>query len=98
MPDLPRLDVGDQAIQTMRDHGYDEHVCRNTYNEPELVEWIPADSLLRRLQVARAFDDERNIIFAHLGRGTPKATGRYHKAGKTYPEQWLAFAREAALA
>lgn len=97
-PDLPRLDVGDGVTAALREHGYEEFACRNTYTEPDLVSWIPADDPLRHLHADRAFDDERNVIFAHLGRGTPKSLGAYDKPGKTYPEQWLAYAEEFVLA
>ena len=97
-PQPPRLDVGDRISAVLRAHGYGEFVCRNTFNEPELVEWIPEDDPLRRIHADRAFDDDRNVIFAHLGRGTPKATGHYKKPGKTYPEEWVRFAREVVLA
>jgi hypothetical protein len=98
MPDLPRLDVGDRISASLRAAGYEEFVCHNTYNEPELVEWLGPDDPLRQLHADRAFDDERNVIFAHLGRGTPKSAGHYHKPDKTYPEQWITFAQEHVLA
>lgn len=99
MPALPRLDVGDGISAALRTHGYEEFVCRNTHNEPELAAWIAEDDPISRLHyTARTFDDACNVIFAHLGRGTPKATGTYWKAGRTTPEQWVAFAKEVVLA
>jgi len=98
MPDLPRLDVGDKISAMLRTAGYGEFVCQNTYNNPELVDWIAKDNPLHRLHTDRAFDDDRRVIFAHLGRGTPKSAGHYRQPGKTYPEQWIAFAREHVLA
>ncbi|MEJ2147961.1 MAG: hypothetical protein P8Z40_00625 [Chloroflexota bacterium] len=85
-------------MMALREHGYGEFACRNTHTEPELVSWIPADEPLRHLHADRAFDDERNVIFTHLGRGTPKSLGAYDKPGKTYPKQWLAYAEEYVLA
>lgn len=97
MPDLPRMDVGDGISATLREHGYGEFLCRNTHNSPELVEWVPASNPLRQLHADKTFDDERNVIFAHIGRGTPKAAGIYDKPGKTYPSEWVAYAHEVAL-
>jgi hypothetical protein len=97
-PDLPQLDVGDGVTAALREQGYQEFACRNTHTEPDLVAWIPADDPLHHLHADRAFDDERRVIFAHLGRGTPKSLGLYDKPGRTYPEQWVAYAEEHVLA
>jgi hypothetical protein len=99
MPALPRLDVGDRISATLRAHGYEEFVCRNTYNEPELAKWIPENDPVSRLRHAPCvFDDDRNVIYAHMARGTRKSAGSYQKAGRTYPEEWIAFAEETVLA
>jgi len=98
LPDLPRLDAGDRISDTLRAHRYDEFVCRNTYNEPGLVDWIPESDPLHHLHADRAFDDQRQVIYAHLGRGIPKATGHYHTPGKTTADEWIAYAQEVVLA
>jgi hypothetical protein len=99
MPAPPRIDVGDRISATLRAHGYEEFVCRNTHNEPDLAAWIAEDDPVARLTLTcRTFDDDQNVIYAHLGRGTPKAAGTYWKTGRTTPEQWIAFAEEMGLA
>lgn len=97
MPALPRIDVGDGISAMLREHGYEEFVCRNTYNEPDLAEWIPESDPLRRMRVDRVFDDRGRAIYAHLGRGTPKAVGSYHKPGRVYADEWITYAHEIVL-
>lgn len=92
MPNLPEYDVADQVTLRLREADYGYYVCKNTFNDPRLIQKIPADHPLATIYSDRAFDDDGNVIFAHLGRGTPKAAGRYAQAGKTYPEQWVEFA------
>jgi hypothetical protein len=89
-PDLPKLDVGDKITVGFRGTGKKVFVCRNTYENPEYVEHILVDSQFRKINVVRAFDDDWNVIFMHLGRGIPKAGQRY--SGKTSSaEDWLTF-------
>lgn len=95
MPQLPRLDVGDRVTVALRDAGYGVFACRNTLWEPGLIETIPAASPFRELRVDRAFDDEGNVIFLHLGRGIRKATGAYSTG--TLPSEWVRVARERLL-
>jgi len=45
----------------------------------------------------KSFDDDLNVVWMHLGRGTPKARGNYSKANnknKTSADQWTIFADE----
>lgn len=94
-PHLPQYDVGDRITITLRSAGYDIFSCRNTLWEPDLVETIPMSSPFRFLHVDRAFDDEGNVIFLHLGRGIKKSSGG-HNRGIT-PEAWLEFANTHLL-
>jgi len=94
LPDYPRYsyDAGDLITIRLREHGYSYFICPNTYNNPSLITKIPENSPFR-LHSVKAFDDNGNITFMHMGRGTPKAMKIYKKSGKTYPDQWLKFAR-----
>jgi hypothetical protein len=94
----PEYDTGDLITLCFRRAGYEEWVCRNTYNDPELVACIPAEQPLRHMEVTRCFDDEGALIYAHMGRGVRKAAGTYHGRGKAYPGQWIRFAEEHLLA
>jgi hypothetical protein len=94
-PQLPRFDVGDRITADLRAAGYDVFACRNTVWQPELAAVIPEDSSLRHLPVDRAFDDDGNVIFLHLGRGVRKTTGD-HARGVS-PAEWVAFAEQHLL-
>ena len=96
LPRLPQYDVGDRVSVGIREAGYRVFACRNTIWEPRLVETIPLGSSLRNLAVDRAFDDQGNVIFLHLGRGTRKSAGEENK-GVT-PEEWIKFALDEVLA
>lgn len=95
LPQLPQYDVGDRVTVALRSSGFNVFACQNTLLEPYLVESISPASPLRHLHVDRAFDDDGNVIFLHLGRGVRKAVGR-HVRGTT-AEQWIKFAEEHLL-
>lgn len=95
LPQLPEYDVGDRATAALRETGRAMFACRNTLWDPLLVESIPPSSPLRHLNVDRAFDDDGDVIFLHLGRGVRKSSGEYSK-GVT-PEEWIRFAYEHLL-
>jgi len=97
LPSLPDYDVGDLVAIRLREAGYDYYVCKNTFNHPETIELIDPSDPLREMYCDRVFNDDGNVIYLHLGRGTPKATGIYNKPGKTYPEQWISYAEEHLL-
>ncbi|MHB8205194.1 MAG: hypothetical protein ACYDHG_16030 [Desulfomonilaceae bacterium] len=86
-PDLPQQDVGDNVTLKLREAGYGIFSCRNTLWAPELDDHISPDSPLKGVRVDRAFDDDWNIIFLHLGRGVRRSTGE-HKTG-TSLDKWL---------
>ncbi len=86
-PNLPQQDVGDNVTLKLREAGYDIFSCKNTLWVPELDDQISADSPLKGVRVDRAFDDDWNIIFLHLGRGVRRSTGE-HKTG-TSLDIWL---------
>lgn len=95
--ELPEYDVGDLISLKIQDAGFELYCCQNTYNQPELVRHLPEDHPLRDLHSDRCLNDERQVFFAHLGRGTPKASGEYRKKGKTSAEEWITFAKEHVL-
>jgi hypothetical protein len=91
-PDLPQFDVGDKVTVELRKAGYGVFACPNTLWQPDLVSKIPSDSPLRDLSVDRAFDDEGNVIFLHLGRGVRKSLGMHCEG--TMGQEWVRIARE----
>ncbi|MBI5248485.1 MAG: hypothetical protein HY912_03225 [Desulfomonile tiedjei] len=86
-PQLPEFDVGDLVTVKLREAGFGVFACPNTVWEPDLVQGIPDCSPLKTLHVDRAFDDDGNVIFLHLGRGIRRSTGE-HRNG-TSVEEWL---------
>ncbi len=86
-PELPDLDVGDRVTIKLREAGYQVFSCSNTVWQPELASRIPSSSPFRELHVDRAFDDEGNLIFLHLGRGVRRSSGLHSKG--TTAEEWI---------
>ena len=90
LPDLPMYDAGDLVTIRLREAGYAYAVCRNTFNQPETVAWIREETL-RAMYCDRVFNDDGEVIYLHLGRGTPKTVGTYQKPGKTSAEEWIRY-------
>jgi hypothetical protein len=86
-----------EVIRRRREHDYGEYLYRIPFNEAAVIEWVPADDPLRHLHADKAFDDDHNATFAHIGHGTPKSAGTYNKPRKTYPNEWVAYAHEVVL-
>lgn len=94
-PELPELDTGDKITTGLRQAGFQVFACPNTVWEPELAANIPSSSPLCSMGVDRAFDDDGNVIFLHLGRGLRKTTGQ-HKRGLTV-EDWIRVINDSIL-
>lgn len=92
-PDLPRYDVGDRAIVSLRQAGYGIFATRNTLWSPALVEHLPPGSPLRELAVDRSLDDQGRVIFLHLGRGVIK-TSANTAGGREPVNTWIRFAEQ----
>jgi len=97
LPNIPVYDVGDLITLRLRDAGYNYYICRNTFNNLETIDRIPVNNKLHDMYCDRVFDDNDNVIYLHLGRGTPKAEGRCNRIGKTYPEEWINYAEKHLL-
>lgn len=86
-PNFPDFDMGEWAIQHCCEKGYQIASLKNSYSHPEIINDLPLR--FRELNnVDRAIDKNGNVMFIHLGRGLPKAMGRYKAKGKTRPERW----------
>ncbi|VAX23733.1 hypothetical protein MNBD_NITROSPINAE02-1776 [hydrothermal vent metagenome] len=92
LPELPQYDVGDRVTVDFEAAGYGVATCPNTYEQPELAEKLSPGSGLKDLRVVRAFDDDWNVIFLHLGRGIPKSQNEY-KGKAASAEEWFDFAK-----
>lgn len=97
-PNAPEYDVGDQITLQLVENGFETYVSPNTFNEPELVEKLRPNSSFRALAPCDlCFDDNWDVFYLHLGRGTVKSAGMYKKTGKVSPKQWVEFAEEYLL-
>jgi hypothetical protein len=95
-PELPKYDVGDKITIGFRKKNFDVFCCRNTYNNPEYAETVSVPAAIKDLRVVKVFDDEWNVIFAHLGRGVPKSVASYQ--GKTASaDEWVRFAEQCVI-
>lgn len=90
LPHLPQYDVGDRVTVALREAGYDVFACPNTIWQPALIDDIPVSSPLHQLPVDRAFDNDGNVIFLHLGRAVRKSVAERHSGISV--EEWIAFA------
>jgi len=87
------IDVGDNWTQYCREENLYYYCCRNTHNNN--VKEVPEP--YTNFQVDRAVDDDDNVIFLHLGRGTRKALGQYNQPGKTLHAGWIEFVEKEIL-
>ncbi|UZJ39122.1 hypothetical protein OO185_04100 [Prosthecochloris sp. SCSIO W1102] len=87
----PEYDVGDLISLRFLQNNYKLFCCKNTHNNPNLLPKTSESSIFN-LNTDRSFDDNDNIIFMHLGRGTPKSINKYKKNNKTTARQWIKFA------
>jgi hypothetical protein len=94
-PDLPRLDVGDRVTVELRRAGHRVFACRNTLWDDEARALISPDSPFHDIPVDRAFDDDGEVIFLHLGRSVRKGEGTASRG--LSPGEWSALCRESIL-
>ena len=97
LPNMPHWDAAELVTAKLNEAGYRWFVTESTRNFSELVERIPETDPLRYLYSDRSFDDNGDVFFLHMGRGSVKVTGQYHEPGKTYPKQWIEYAEEHLL-
>lgn len=101
--EYPQLDISDKVSYYLREYGYKIFATPNTFDNSETIEKIPKTLEVSSLNVTRAFDDDWNIIFMHLGRGIPKAQGKYFRkevkesVGKCGPDEWIEYVKKRIL-
>lgn len=90
------LDVGDIITQYCRENELKYFCCRNTHNNELHIE--NCGELFRTLNgVDRALDSDDNVVFLHLGRGTPKTLGTYWKVNRLTIGGWINFVESIIL-
>jgi len=90
MPALPELDVGDRLTQYCRENGKNYISLPNSHNDKTVLQSVTGmwRDLGDDCGVDRCVIDGE-VIFTHLGRGTPKSLNAYSKQGKISYQSWL---------
>jgi len=89
MPALPDLDVGDRLTSFCRNNEISYTSLPNTHNTPEIWNRLSGKwhAIGKDAGVDRCVYDNE-VIFVHLGRGTPKFLNAYNKSGKVTYLDW----------
>jgi hypothetical protein len=87
------MDVGDSLTKYCRDHDLKYRICDNTFNNPESVDRITEEKY-REFNVDRALNDNGDVMFMHLGRGTSKYNKEYYRRNRVMMTEWLTFVRQ----
>jgi hypothetical protein len=80
------LDVGDELDVLCRKENRKTFCYKNTENG-----FLCTDEHFRSFAVDRCMDSSGNVMFLHLGRGTPKMMGTYNKSGRVTADEWISF-------
>ena len=91
LPDLPKYDTTDFVTKYCRDNNIKIHTFENTYNNPDITYEInePFRSWGPKCGVDRCVNENKEVIFMHLGRGTSKQQNVYNTPGKMNHTQWV---------
>ena len=82
------LDVGDSLTKYCIDNDLGYFSCRNTHNNSEIEQelYFPFNNLHN---TDRALSDTNEVLYLHIGRGTPKTHKTYHKPNRMTIEEWV---------
>jgi hypothetical protein len=94
---MTRYDTGDLLSVRFEQAGYRIHTLRNTFNHPESGDNLPLGNPYRDIPVDRAFDEDGDVIFMHLGRGTMMTSTRRKKSVRITSREWVDFAERYVL-
>ena len=90
---MPIYDAGDMITIGLVGSGYGTFVCKNTSNNPETIDYINNNShpdFIKAPGIDRIFDDNNNLIYMHLGRGTAGRKGDDRgKPGYLKRSEWV---------
>lgn len=90
MPLLPELDVGDRLTQYCRDHALNYVSLPNSHNDKTVLR--TTTGLWRAIGENCGIDRcivDGEVIFTHLGRGTPKSLNAYFMQDKVTYNGWV---------
>lgn len=94
MHNMPVYDVGDQITLELLEHGYKYFVSKNTFNNPETIELLNKENypdFLREYTFDKCFNDDAELIYMHLSRGSQKVGGAPIKKGYLSIKDWVYF-------
>ncbi len=100
MHNMPVYDVGDQITQGLLDRGYKYFLCKNIFNHPETIELLNKETypdILREYIFDKCFDDDGELIYMHLGRGTLEDREAHLKDKRLSKADWIALINEHLL-
>lgn len=100
MHDLPIYDVGDFITIGLVANKHETFVCKNTFNNPETVDLINNGSypdFVKNYPFDRSFNDDGDLIYMHLGRGTGRGGDAHNKEGYMKRSEWIAWIKEHYL-
>lgn len=93
MPSMPDYDDGDGITLGLRHYGYDSYSCKNTFNNPETFVWLNSpvypDFLREYTRFDRCFNDDRELIYLHLGRGTKMFRDLFTQEMQMSKKDWI---------
>ena len=93
MPNMPEYDVGDGITLGLKRYGYVSFVCMNTFNNPETVKLLNRpdypDFLRDYIRFDRCFNDNGDLIYLHLGRGTQKFRDLFSQEKRMSKKDWI---------
>lgn len=72
-PELPHLDTGDKVTVKFKEAGYDIYSTPNSHCDPSLISALNRESIYHQIQCDRSLNDDNQVIFLHLGRGSFKS-------------------------
>jgi len=82
-------DVGDMPTVKCREEKWPHYCFPNTFNDATLIEKLLEP--FKSFHVDRCLDADNNVMWMHLGRGTPKTQGVYNKPNRVYLPGWVEF-------
>ena len=88
-PRMPRYDAGERIVKEYLDKGLKIKNLQNSYNDFSVKDKINKKYIELGDGVDIAIDENSEVLFLHLGRGTIKSEGKYENNKKTNVQQWI---------
>ena len=96
MPRMPEYDVGDGITLGLLANGYNSFVCKNTFNNPEMLCYLD-EGFLKQYIFDKSFNDDNELIYMHMGRGSNRWRDFFLKDGRVRKKEWIEYVREQYL-